>query len=107
MSDYIEIGNDRAVRLDEYQNTFSISMHRQYLSKWYWQGCKVIIGKDQVADKTSPMKATLGNRQTAIYVLECFLKELRHGSQEDPQGPPAAARQQSAPPIGEDDGIPF
>ena len=60
MSDYIEIGNDRAVRLDEYQGAFSISMHRKYQDKWYWQGCKVIIGKDQIADKTSPMKATLG-----------------------------------------------
>jgi hypothetical protein len=105
MSDYIEIGNDRAVRLDEYQGAFSISMHRKYQDKWYWQGCKVIIGKDQIADKTSPMKATLGNRQIAIYALEVFLKELKYGSQEDPQGPPPASKVQAPPP--EQDDIPF
>jgi hypothetical protein len=106
MSDYIEIGNDRAVRLDEYQNTFSISMHRNYLGKFYWQGCKVIIGKDQIAEKTSPMKATLGNRQMAIHVLSMFLKELMHGSQEDPQGPPRETSKPIPPLIDEED-VPF
>jgi len=105
MSDYIEIGNDKAVRLDEYQGAFSISMHRKYNDKWYWQGVKVVTGKDNVAEKTSPQKATIGNRQMAIHVLESFLKELRHGSQEDPQGPPPQQR----PPVDDpyDDEIPF
>jgi len=108
MSDYIEIGNDKACRLDEYQNTFSISMHRRYNDKWYWQGVRVVTGKDNVSDKTTPQKATLGNRRTAIHVLTTMLKELQHGSQEDPQAPPVAARRDipPAPPV-DDDSIPF
>ena len=106
MSDYIEIGNDRAVRLDEYQGSFSISMHRKYQGTFYWQGCKMVLGKDKLAEKTSPQKATLGNRQMAIHVLSVFLKELMHGSQEDPQGPPPASKVQ-APPPDDDIDVPF
>jgi len=105
MSDYIEIGNDKAARLDEYQGAFSISMHRKYNDKWYWQGVRVITGKDNVSDKTSPQKANLGNRQMAIHVLSEFLKELMHGGQEDPQGPLPASKVQAPPP--EPDDIPF
>jgi hypothetical protein len=103
--EYIGIGDDKFVRLDQWQGTFSISMHREYNGKKYWQGVRVITGKVNVSDKTSPQKANLGTRQVAIHVLSEFLKELMHGGQEDPQGPPPASKVQAPPP--EPDDIPF
>jgi len=106
MSDYLSIGNDKFIRLDEYQGTFSLSMHREYNGKKYWQGVRIVTGKDSVSDKTTPQKATLGNRQMAIHVLSVFLKELMHGSQEDPQGPPRETSKPIPPLIDEED-VPF
>lgn len=95
MSDYIEIGSDKALRLDEYKGQYAVSQHRKYEGKWYWQGVRVITGKDNVAEKTTPQRIQLGDRATAKAVLTALLREIMAGD------PPA----ETLPDDGE--GVPF
>lgn len=84
MGEFIEVGNDKAVKLEEYQGTFSVSLHRKYNDKFYWVGVRTVKGgkgKEEVSEKTSPMKVTLGDRYVAIATLQMLLKELGAGEE--------------------------
>lgn len=76
MGEYIEIGNDKALKLEEWHGMYSVSQHRKYNEKWYWDAVRTVKGKDDVADKSTPAKIQLGDRATARKALEALLKEL-------------------------------
>ncbi|MCR4307534.1 MAG: hypothetical protein NUV80_03165 [Candidatus Berkelbacteria bacterium] len=82
MSDFIEIGNDRAIKLEEYKGTFSITQHRKYNEKWYWVSVRTIKGKDEVSDKNTPAKVQLGDKAAAIKALNAFLAELEDATED-------------------------
>ena len=74
--EYISIGNDKAVLLEEWKGNYSISQHRLYNDKWYWEAVRTVKGKDQVSEKNSPAKVQLGPKETAIATLLMLLKEI-------------------------------
>lgn len=76
MTDFIEIGKDRAIKLEEYQGAYSITQHRKYNEKWYWQAVRTIKGKSDVSEKDSPAKVQLGDRETAMRALNAMLDSL-------------------------------
>ena len=76
MGDYIDIGNEKALKLDEWKGFYSISQHRKYNDKWYWDSVRIVKGKDEVAEKNTPAKIQIGDKKTAIKTLRLFLEEL-------------------------------
>jgi hypothetical protein len=83
MNDYIEVGKDKAVKLEEYNGVYSLSQHRNYNGKWYWQEVKMKIGKDSIADKFTPQKVLLGDKETALNVLKQIYAEIAGSALED------------------------
>lgn len=76
MGYYIDIGNDKALKLEEWKETFSISQHRRFNDRWFWESVRTVKGKDIVSEKNSPAKIQLGDRATAIAALKTILQEL-------------------------------
>jgi len=76
MAEYINIGNDKALLLEEWKGNYSISQHHLYNEKWYWDAVRTVKGKDQVSDKNSPAKVQLGPKETAVATCLLILKEL-------------------------------
>ena len=72
----ISTGAKTGIKLEEYQGTFSLSAQKESNGEYYVQWAKFKTGKDTYADKDWPVKVTLGDRATAIGVLQMLLKEL-------------------------------
>lgn len=74
----IGTGNGNGIKLEEYQGNFSLTSQREKDGNFYGQWATYQIGKDKHAEKDWPVKVALGDRETAIGVLQMLLAELQN-----------------------------
>lgn len=64
------------VRLTEYQGKYSIEALRHKDGKFYPVWARYQKGKDELQEKSWPVKVVLGDKETAIKTLIAMLDEL-------------------------------
>ena len=73
----ISTGEKTGVELVSYNGVYSLVACREFNGKYYQQWGRLEMGKDKkLSDKSQPFKCVLGDKQTAIGVLQMLLKEL-------------------------------
>ena len=73
------IGN---MELSSYNGVWSLIAVREYQGKYYQQWCKVELGKEKkLADKSQPVKVTLGTKEDAINALTQILNYVSNAEE--------------------------
>ena len=77
MSDPIRTTGKYGVELTEYKGEYGLTATYEDKSGKHWQQWgKRKIGKSDYAEKDSPIKIVLGDRKTAVAVLQLLLKQV-------------------------------
>jgi hypothetical protein len=72
MADIIPTSDKDGVKLEEYNNVYSLVSYRNEYEQW----AKYRVGKDKYADKDWPVKVSLGDRETAVRALKEIIAQV-------------------------------
>jgi hypothetical protein len=75
MSEVINTGDKKGIKLEEYNGVYSLSAYQENKGKFWAVWAKYHKGSDY-QEKDWPVKVTLGDRATAEGVLLMILKEI-------------------------------
>jgi hypothetical protein len=99
----IRTGEKDGIELQEYKGGYSLVSHREGSDgKMRPQYALYQKGRDAYQEKAWPIKCSIGDRKTAIGVLESLLRELR-GEKQEPEPTRQADNRGPAP----DEDVPF
>lgn len=74
----IRTGNKTGVVLDTYNNKYSIaSVSDDKDGTWRKEWARKQVGKDKLAEKATPIKVYLGEKETAIAALQQLIQEIQ------------------------------
>jgi hypothetical protein len=72
----IPTGEKSGVKLEDYKGFYSLTAQSENNGKYWPVWAKYKKGKDGYMDKDWPVRVVLGDRKTAIGVLQMVLREL-------------------------------
>lgn len=96
MSEAIRTGKTSGVKLEVYQGIYSLSAQNENNGKFWAQWAKYKKNKTDYFEKDFPVKAILGDKETAKGVLRMLFKEIDGGA--TTQNPPAEKKTDPPPP---------
>jgi hypothetical protein len=83
MGEIISTGTSSGVELQEYKGNYSLVLKNENNGKYWDVWAKYRKGKDLYQDKDWPVKVILGDKKTAIGVLQMLLKELQGADEQN------------------------
>ncbi len=88
MTEAIRTIGKYGIELTEYKGEFGLTACYEGQDGKFWQSWgRMRIGKDKYSEKDRPVKVILGDRATAIAVLETVIAELSGAKNEPAPGP--------------------